>query len=368
MTDAQRALHADHDLLLLDLDGVVYVGPHAVPGAVQALAAVTRDGAVTGYATNNASRTPQEVAAHLGSLGVPVQPEQVTTSSQAAALLVRERLGSGARVLPVGGPGVRAALLEAGLVPVGAPEERPDAVVQGFGRQVGWTDLADAAVAVRAGALWVATNTDPTLPTERGPAPGNGSLVGAVRNAVDVDPLVAGKPEPGLFASAARRAAAAAPLVVGDRLDTDVAGAHRAGMASLLVLTGVSTPLEALLAPAHQRPEHVGADLGALLQPPARAEREGDWWRCGPAVARVADRVVTASLDDSAAPRGPASTEDLLALLRAACAAVRDAEGRDAAAPADGAAAPGNGVAALHVDGALVRALELLRARCTARG
>ncbi|TXR51754.1 HAD-IIA family hydrolase [Quadrisphaera setariae] len=338
-----------HDLLLFDLDGVVYVGEDAVPGAVEAIGRAYDDGRAVGYATNNASRTPQEVADHLRRLGIGARDAEVTTSSQAAAQLVLERLGAGARVLPVGGPGVRAALLEAGLEPVTPTDDRPAAVVQGFGRQLGWSDLADAAAAVRGGALWVATNTDLTLPTERGPAPGNGSLVGAVRNAVDVDPLVAGKPQPTLFHAAAQRAGAHHPLVVGDRLDTDVAGAVNSGMTGALVLTGLTSALALVSAPAGQRPDLVLPDLGALHEPapPAAALVEGG------AVCRGA-RVVLAgsSLDGADGAPGPgAPLPDLLDLLRASCAA--------AWASADaGAGAP------VQVAPALAAALTDLSSRC----
>ena len=344
---AERALHAEHDLLLLDLDGVVYVGAGAVPGAVQALEAAVAAGAVTGFATNNASRTPAEVAAHLRSLGVAASDPDVTTSSQAAAALVRERLGDGARVLPVGGPGVRAALLEAGLLPVASHEE-PQAVVQGFGRELRWADLADAAAAVRAGALWVATNTDLTLPTERGPAPGNGSLVAAVRNAVDVDPLVAGKPEPGLFLAAAVRAGARSPLVVGDRLDTDIAGARRAEMVGLLVLTGLTSPRQLVAAPPEHRPDHVSADLSGLLAPARSARADAGAWVCGSATARVRDGRLEATWADGG------GREDLVDLLRACCAAAWET------APA--------GAASVDVEPRLATALDDLGDACSGPG
>lgn len=351
-------LHAAHDLLLLDLDGVVYVGAGAVPGAVEALAVLAGAGAAVGYATNNASRTPQEVAGHLRDLGIDARDGQVTTSSQAAASLVRDRLGEGARVLPVGGPGVRAALEEAGLALAAAWDDAPAAVVQGFGRDLRWADLADAAAAVRGGALWVATNTDLTLPTERGPAPGNGSLVAAVRNAVDVDPLVAGKPEPGLFAAAAARAGARSPLVVGDRLDTDIAGADRAGMAGLLVLTGLTSPVQLLRAAPGQRPDHVSADLSGLLHPPAAVRRSGAGWACGGAWASVDDGVLCGRTTGGdagtvGADAAGAGTDVLVDLLRACCAAAWEL--------------PENGAADLRLDDGLATALEELGRRCAAR-
>jgi HAD superfamily hydrolase (TIGR01450 family) len=330
----EAPLSAGFDLLVLDLDGVLYVGPDAVPGAVEALRAAALP---TGFATNNASRTPEEVADHLTGLGIPARPEQVTTSSQAGARLVVEHAGDGARVLPVGGPGVRAALLEAGLTaadPAEAAASRPDAVLQGFGRQVGWSDLCDVAVAVQAGALWVATNTDLSIPTDRGIMPGNGALVGAVRHAVDVDPLVAGKPGPAIFEVVAERAGATRPLVVGDRLDTDIGGAVAASMPSLLVLTGVSTPADLFAAAPQCRPTHVGADLGSLAEEhPVLAELPGEdgVWRWRGAAARVADGVVSVTGDD-------AGTPGLLDQLRVAVAAAWSVPGGRARAD-DGAAA-----------------------------
>ncbi len=312
---SEPVLSEGHDVLLLDLDGVLYVGAGAVPHAVDALAAA---GTPAAFVTNNASRTPDEVAGQLRSLGIPARPDQVTTSSQAGARLVLEHAGADATVLAVGGPGVRAALAEAGLRVLERPEDHPDAVLQGFGRQVAWADLCDVVVAVQAGALWVATNTDLTIPTERGLMPGNGSLVGAVRRAVAIDPLVAGKPERAIFDAAAARAGAARPLVVGDRLDTDIAGAVAAGMPSLLVLTGVSGPAEAFAAPPQHRPTYVGADLRALAEPHAPVSelpREGGAWVLRGAAATVEDGVVRVT--------GPAGDEldDLLDQVRVVLAA-----------------------------------------------
>lgn len=346
---ATTTLAEAHDLLLFDLDGVVYVGEDAVPGAVDAIGRACAEGRAVGYATNNASRTPQEVADHLRRLGLPARDAEVTTSSQAAAQLVVERLGAGARVLPVGGPGVRAALVEAGLEPVSPSDAAPAAVVQGFGRQLGWTDLADAAAAVRGGALWVATNTDLTLPTARGPAPGNGSLVGAVRNAVDVDPLVAGKPQPTLFHAAARRAGAQRPLVVGDRLDTDVAGAVNSGMTGALVLTGLTSAAALVGAPAGQRPDLVLPRLGALHEPaPATAQLVEPGAVCGRARV-VLDGGALSGAEGAPGPGAP--LPELLDLLRAACAAAW-------------AFADERGGEQVQLAPALVAALDDLSARC----
>jgi HAD superfamily hydrolase (TIGR01450 family) len=310
---SSRPLLDVHDLLILDLDGVVYVGAHAVPGVVEVLEKAEARGVRRTFATNNASRTPEDVAAHLSRIGVPAQPQDVVTSSQAAADLIVRRCGAGVSVLAVGGPGLVEACREAGLNVVVSAEDSPAAVVQGYGPAVGWRDLAEATYAVRAGSWWVATNTDITIPTERGPAPGNGTLVAAVRAAVDVDPVVAGKPEPGLFTAAARRVGARSPLVVGDRLDTDIEGAVRAQQPSVLVLTGVTRPQDLLDAEPGRRPTYVTEDMHGLLEPQPEVTADGDGWRCRDA--RV--EVVAGELQGSA-PQGRGAALDL---LRAAAAA-----------------------------------------------
>jgi glycerol-1-phosphatase len=255
-----------YDLVILDLDGVVYLVDRPIPRAVSAIARLHTDGPPVAFATNNASRSAEQVADLLIGMGIPVRPDEVLTSAAATARLLAERLPPAAPVLVVGADALRAEVRAAGLTPVSEAADDPVAVVQGYGPQVGWSDLAEAAVAVRQGALWVATNADRTLPSTRGPLPGNGALVAALRTALDRDPdAVVGKPEPALFAAAARRAGAARPLVVGDRLDTDIEGAVRAGLDSMLVLTGVTTPADLLAAPPHRRPTYVASDLSGLF-------------------------------------------------------------------------------------------------------
>lgn len=260
--------------LVCDLDGVVYRGPAAVPGAVEAINQVTADGVGVVFATNNASRTPQDVALHLSELGVRPGQWSVATSSQAAAAHLAETLRPGSRVLAVGGPGVGAALTEAGLTPVrvgdlAAADATPgvEAVVQGLGVDVTWTELAEVGYLVEAGAPWVATNLDLTLPTARGLAPGNGALVELVRRATGAVPHAVGKPGAALYDLARARlgAAPSATLAVGDRLDTDIAGAIAAGLDSLLVLSGICSLREAACAPQSCRPTYVTADVTGLL-------------------------------------------------------------------------------------------------------
>ncbi len=306
-----------YDVALLDLDGVVYVGPEAVPGVPQALAAARAAGMRLGFVTNNASRTPEEVAGHLTALDVPASAEEVITSSQAAATVVAQRLGAGARVLPVGGPGVAAALEAAGLTVVGRAEDEPRAVVQGYGRDVGWTELAEAVVAVRNGAEHVATNADATIPSPRGPLPGNGALVGVVSAVTGRRPLVTGKPDPAMHAECVRRTGARRPLVVGDRLDTDVEGGRRAGAATLLVLSGVTDPAVLLAAGPDQRPDLLAPDAGGLLTPHPGVVAEHGGWRCGEWTARSGDGPLRLGRDAV----GAHASADGLDGLRALCVA-----------------------------------------------
>lgn len=251
------------DAVLADLDGVVYAGPNAIPHAVDALNRASESVRV-GYITNNASRSDETVAAHLSDLGLHVQPRDIVTSPQAAMTLLADQVKPGARILVIGGDGLLVEVERAGFVAVHSADDEPDAVVQGFAKELGWTDLAEASFALAKDIPWVATNTDWTIPVERGIAPGNGTLVSAVHSAVGRLPLVAGKPEPAIFREAMSRFGSSAPLFIGDRLDTDIKGAHGAGIASVLVLTGIDGPKELVQAPEDSRPDFVLADLRGL--------------------------------------------------------------------------------------------------------
>ena len=293
MTEAQRPrgstepLHPAYDVALLDLDGVVYLGGTAIPGAAEALRKASAAGLRLAYVTNNAFRTPAAIAALLMSFGAPASLEDVVTSAQAAARLLAERLPAGAPVLVIGGSGLRMAVRERGLRPVSTAAEQPRAVVQGYSPDVSYSMLAEGGLAVAAGALFVASNGDLTLPSRRGRQPGNGSLIQVVATATGVQPLVAGKPEPPLHRESVLRTGARHPLMVGDRLDTDIEGANRVGLDSLLVLTGVTSPAGAILAPPEQRPTYLAEDLAGLLEPhPAVTSQDGTQ-RCGGWAARL---------------------------------------------------------------------------------
>jgi HAD superfamily hydrolase (TIGR01450 family) len=262
-----------YDLIILDLDGVIYLIDKPIPGAVETVERLHAAGTPIAYVTNNASRRATDVAALLTEMGVPAEPGEVLTSAGAAAAMLAARLSPGAAVLVVGADALRAEIRDAGLTPVETFEDEPAAVVQGYGPDVGWQILAEAALSVRAGALWMATNTDRTLPSARGPLPGNGSLVAVLRTALDREPdVVVGKPQPALFATAAEQAGACRPLVVGDRLDTDIEGAVSAGMDSLLVLSGISDRAELLAAPPQRRPTFLAPDVAALFEPAEAAQ------------------------------------------------------------------------------------------------
>lgn len=252
-----------HDALLLDLDGTLYRGPDPVEGAVDVL----RDcSSSLWYVTNNASRTPAAVAEHLRDLGFHAPDETVVTSSQAAARLLADLVPAGSTVLIVGTDALAAEVEAVGLRTTRSAEPTPDAVVQGHSPTTAWADIAEATYAVRAGAVWVAANADTSLPTPRGLGPGNGAMVAAVAAATGATPRVAGKPEAPLMTDSLTRSGASSPLVVGDRLDTDIAGANTVGIPSLLVLTGVSTVDDVLWAEPAQRPTHLASSLAVLLE------------------------------------------------------------------------------------------------------
>lgn len=279
---SQRPLCEEFDVALLDLDGVVYLSHAAIPGAVEALSAARDSGMKLAYLTNNASRTAETVAGHLRDLGLSgVTAGDVVTSAQAIASVVAAEVPTGARVLVVGGEGLRVALHTHGLTCVDTVDDEPVAVVQGYSPEVGWLQLAEASYAIESGMPWFVSNTDLTIPTSRGIAPGNGALVNAVRAATGVEPVVAGKPCAPLFEETLARIAPRAPLMVGDRLDTDIAGARNVGITSLMVLTGVNSLADAAVAPAEHRPDFIARDLSGLTEPQPPVEIGVDAAVCG---------------------------------------------------------------------------------------
>jgi len=304
-------LAALYDVALLDLDGVVYLGGSPIPGAADALAKTAASGMRLAFVTNNASRTPSAIAAQLTGLGVPAKADEVVTSAQAAARLAAEHLPAGASVLVVGGMGLRLAVRERGFRPVTTADGQPAAVLQGYAPDLSYSLLAEGVLAVAAGALFIASNADATLPTPRGRQPGNGSLIQVIATATGRSPLIAGKPEPPLHAEAVARTGARRPLTVGDRLDTDIESAVRSGADSLLVLTGVTHPLDAVLASARRRPTYLAEGLAGLLGPHPEVTITGSTFSCG-------GRHVTVSGGQATVTGSGAAIDGLRALCAAA--------------------------------------------------
>lgn len=316
-TEAPTPL-ADVDVVLADLDGVVYKGPSAIPFAVDSLNRAAKV-ARLGFLTNNASRTDAAVAEHLTSLGLTVGPNDVVTSPQAAVRLLAGLVPAGSRILVIGGLGLSHEVEKGGFEVVASADDAPAAVIQGFAPEVGWKDLAEASFALTlsdpndpgSGIPWVATNTDWTIPVARGIAPGNGTLVSAVHTAVGRLPVVAGKPEKAIFDEATARFGARHPLFIGDRLDTDIVGANRAGIPSALVLTGIDGPKQLLAAANDSRPSFILGDLRGLHEPyPVAGVARGGATTVGDAAVRLSGRSVEVVRGDG------------LDLLRAACAAI----------------------------------------------
>ncbi len=332
-----QALGEAYDTALLDLDGVVYTGGDAIGHAVESLVSAREGGMRLAYVTNNALRPPQAVAAHLTELGVPAGPQDVITSAQAVARLIAEALPGGSRVLVIGGEGLRVALRERGLEPVDSADDDPAAVAQGYGGPgMPWSLLAEAGYAVGRGVPWFASNTDLTIPGSRGIAPGNGAAVQVVRTVTGAEPVVAGKPRPPMHRETIIRTGARRPLVVGDRLDTDIEGAFAGEVDALLVLTGVTGPADLLAAPPEHRPAYVAPDLRGLLVAHPQVERRsgGGGFGCGGWTARAGRKAL--EVDGSGDPADG---------LRALCAAAWTAAG--------------DGVCSLDAAGALERIGDL---------
>ena len=310
-----KTIAQEYDCLLIDLDGTAFRGRRPTEGAVQALAEVRSR---TFFVTNNASRSADEVAAHLTELGFTATADDVATSAQSAARLLADQLSPESPVLIVGTEALANEIAAVGLRPVRRYDDDPVAVVQGLSMTIGWPDLAEAALAIRAGALWVAANVDPTLPTERGLLPGNGSMVAALRTATGAEPQVAGKPAPGLLTDAAARGDFRAPLVIGDRLDTDIEGANAAKLPSLMVLTGVNSARDAVYAKPARRPTYIGHDLRSLHQ-------DGERLAVGPQPSwhvDIGDEAVTVSGNGD-------DDGDGLSIVRAVASAVWGAQSPD---------------------------------------
>ena len=297
-----RPLAETYQLALLDLDGVVYRGKNPVEHAADSIHAAESLGMTIEYTTNNSSRHQSVVADQLKGFGLAVEPWQVITSSVVAARMVAKAVPSGARVLVLGADHLRDEVARNGLTIVEAPQDHPDAVIQGWYPEMTWQMMANVSFAVEAGAAYFVTNRDLTIPRELGIAPGCGSMIQAVINATGVEPVAsAGKPESFMYDEARELNAAEghdlvpkeSSIAIGDRLDTDIEAGNRGGYDSLAVLTGVTNPAELMLAPEHLRPTFVAKDLRELAKAQPEPERvdEHRWTCAGASASMEGDRL-----------------------------------------------------------------------------
>lgn len=274
-------LAQQYDAALFDLDGVIYLGPNAIPGVPESLQQLRGAGVHVGFVTNNAARTPATVAAHLEELGIEATEADVVNSTMATLRMLREELQPGDKVLAVGTEALATQLTEAGYTVVSTRFDEPVAVVQGYNPQLDWASVEEGALAIQAGARWFVTNPDLTRPSEKGIVPGCGAQMAAIQYCVTTAPAIAGKPFPPLLVETVERLGAERPIFVGDRTDTDILGANNVGMDSLFVFTGAHGKADLLSAAAEYRPTCIGYDVEALLQPARTAERAGDVVTCG---------------------------------------------------------------------------------------
>ncbi len=301
-----------YDTLLCDLDGVVYEGPRAISSAPETINTLINLGVPVGYVTNNSSRKPETIAEQLLGFGISTAPENIIGSAKTGVEILSTMIPAGSKVLVVGGEGLRSRVTEAGFEIVSSSDEKPIGVIQGFDPSVAWTDLAEASYAIANGAKWVATNQDWTIPREKGIAPGNGTLVAAVHTAVGQLPVFAGKPEPAIYNTALKHFGSNKALFVGDRIDTDIRGANRAGVDSALVMTGISPRKEALGAKPEDRPKYIIGTMAELLKDYDQPKKTKRGYSCRDAEVELLGNKVLVTHGD------PKS----LSALRAACAVI----------------------------------------------
>jgi glycerol 3-phosphatase-2 len=269
-TPTERPIVLRYDALFVDLDGVVYRGSEPLPHAAEAIERARRLGLRVLFLTNNSSRSPEQVVAELSRIGVGASPQEVLTSGLATAAMLSREGWAGRSAFVIGERGVLEALAKVGIRVVEGEPERADLVVVGWDRRVDYAKLRVASVLVERGARLVATNSDASYPAPDGLWPGAGAILAAVTTTTGAVPTVVGKPNRPLFEAAAEATGARTPLVVGDRLDTDIAGARAMGWDSLLVLSGAAQAED--LAASEHAPTYVGGDLRILFEGLPRGE------------------------------------------------------------------------------------------------
>lgn len=305
-----------YDTLLCDLDGVIYEGTNAIGGAVETVNSILETGLPVGYVTNNSSRKPETIAAQLEGFGILTKPQDIIGSAKTGVEILATLIPAGAKVLVVGGEGLRSRVIEAGFELVDNSDEKPAGVIQGFDPSVAWIDLAEASYSIANGAKWVATNQDWTIPREKGIAPGNGTLVSAVHTAVGQLPIFAGKPEPAIYKTAVDHFGAKRAIFIGDRIDTDIRGANRAEIDSVLVMTGISTRKEVLGVKKEDRPVFIIETMAELLADYDQPKKTKRGFACkGVEVELLGNKVLVTHGDPKS-----------IGALRAACAVIYNSE------------------------------------------
>ncbi|SDR64849.1 Haloacid Dehalogenase Superfamily Class (subfamily) IIA [Schaalia meyeri] len=296
---SDAALAEEYDCALLDLDGTAWSGDERIEHAAASVVEARQMGMASAFVTNNAMRTPAQVADKLNGMDFAASADMIMTSAMDIAAIMADELEEGSKVFVIGGAGLRLALEERGFVLVDSADDEPAAVVQGLDKQVDWALLSEGAFAIERGAAFFASNLDATLPVERGQALGNGSLVRAITHATRKRPTAGGKPEPGIYRRAGELVGATNPLAVGDRLETDIMGAVAAGVPAMHVLTGVHQARDVIRAPRGQRPSYLAIDMRGLLEahPAPKHHRDGTW-TCGVSQVAKATRSGALTLDD----------------------------------------------------------------------
>ena len=305
-----------YDVVLCDLDGVIYEGTHSIKDAPETINKLLTSSIPVGYVTNNSSRKPETIAEQLAGFGIQTSADNVIGSAKTGVEILSTLIPAGAKVFVVGGEGLRSRVVEAGFELVTSSDDKPAGVIQGFDPSVAWTDLAEASYSIANGAKWVATNQDWTIPREKGIAPGNGTLVSAVHTAVGQLPIFAGKPEPAIYKTAVEHFGAKQALFVGDRIDTDIRGANRAGIDSVLVMTGISTRKEVLGVKKEDRPTFIIGTMAELLRDYDLPKKTKRGFACKEAEVELLGNKVVVTHGD------PKS----MAALRAACAVIHNSE------------------------------------------
>lgn len=305
-----------YDVVLCDLDGVIYEGTHSIKDAPETINKLLSSSIPVGYVTNNSSRKPETIAEQLAGFGIQTSADNVIGSAKTGVEILSTLIPAGAKVFVVGGEGLRSRVIEAGFELVTSSDDKPAGVIQGFDPSVAWTDLAEASYSIANGAKWVATNQDWTIPREKGIAPGNGTLVSAVHTAVGQLPIFAGKPEPAIYKTAVEHFGAKQALFVGDRIDTDIRGANRAGIDSVLVMTGISTRKEVLGVKKEDRPTFIIGTMAELLRDYDLPKKTKRGFACKEAEVELLGNKVVVTHGD---PRS-------MAALRAACAVIYNSE------------------------------------------